>query len=139
MALDLAAAGVTSVIWAAGYRHDYRWVKVGVFDGTGHPTHTRGVTAVPGLYFLGLPWLHTWGSGRFHGIARDAAHVAGRIAGAGSRAAASAGAGAGARSPLDGAAVADWIAGADWTSSPVGAESPRAAGGRPGNREACRS
>lgn len=81
-ALDLAEAGVTSVVWAIGYRPDYRWVQVGVFDGTGRPTHTRGVTAVPGLYFLGLPWLHTWGSGRFHGISRDAEHVAGCITGA---------------------------------------------------------
>jgi putative flavoprotein involved in K+ transport len=80
--LDLAAAGVTSIIWAIGYRPDYRWVKVGVFDGAGHPTHTRGVTSVPGLYLLGLPWLHTWGSGRFHGIARDAEYVAGCITGA---------------------------------------------------------
>jgi putative flavoprotein involved in K+ transport len=73
--LDLAAAGVTSIVWAIGYRPDYRWVKVGVFDGTGRPTHVRGATSVPGLYFLGLPWMHTWGSGRFLGIARDAAHV----------------------------------------------------------------
>jgi putative flavoprotein involved in K+ transport len=83
LALDLEAAGITSVVWAIGYRPDYRWVRVGVFDGTGRPTHTRGVTAVPGLYFLGLPWLHTWGSGRFLGIARDAEHVAGCITGAG--------------------------------------------------------
>jgi putative flavoprotein involved in K+ transport len=54
-------------------------VRVGVFDGTGHPTHTRGVTAVPGLYFLGLPWLHTWGSGRFAGIQLDAEFLAERI------------------------------------------------------------
>ncbi|MCX6395492.1 MAG: MSMEG_0569 family flavin-dependent oxidoreductase [Propionibacteriales bacterium] len=74
--LDLAAAGITSIIWAIGYRPDYRWVRVGVFDGTGRPTHERGVTGAPGLYFLGLPWLHTWGSGRFLGIARDAEHVA---------------------------------------------------------------
>lgn len=74
--LDLAAEGVTSVIWAIGYRPDYRWVRVGVFDGSGRPTHERGVTSAPGLYFLGLPWLHTWGSGRFLGIARDAEHVA---------------------------------------------------------------
>ncbi|MFT4264456.1 MAG: MSMEG_0569 family flavin-dependent oxidoreductase [Nocardioides sp.] len=80
--LDLAAAGITSIVWAIGYRPDYRWVRVGVFDGSGHPTHTRGVTAVPGLYFLGLPWLHTWGSGRFHGIAADAEHVAGCVSGA---------------------------------------------------------
>jgi putative flavoprotein involved in K+ transport len=113
--LDLAEAGVTSVIWAIGYRPDYRWAKVGVFDGAGHPTHARGVTAVPGLYFLGLPWLHTWGSGRFHGIARDAAHVAGHAASraAGPRA-------AGARAPLDGAAAAGWLAGAGWVASPLG-------------------
>jgi len=80
--LDLAAEGITSVVWAIGYRPDYRWVQVGVFDGSGRPTHTRGVTSVPGLYLLGLPWLHTWGSGRFHGIARDAEHVAGCITGA---------------------------------------------------------
>ncbi|MFD4324667.1 MSMEG_0569 family flavin-dependent oxidoreductase [Nocardioides sp. NPDC058538] len=80
-ALDLAAAGVSTVIWAIGYRPDYRWVRVGVFDGTGRPTHTRGVTAVPGLFFLGLPWLHTWGSGRYLGIAADAEHITGTITG----------------------------------------------------------
>jgi putative flavoprotein involved in K+ transport len=73
--LDLDDAGVTSIVWAIGYRPDYRWVKVGVFDGQGVPCHSRGVTSVPGLYFLGLPWLHTWGSGRFAGIARDAEYV----------------------------------------------------------------
>jgi putative flavoprotein involved in K+ transport len=80
--LDLAEAGITSIVWGIGYRPDYRWVKVGVFDGAAAPTHTRGVTAVPGLYFLGLPWMHTWGSGRFAGIARDAEHVFECIVGA---------------------------------------------------------
>jgi putative flavoprotein involved in K+ transport len=73
--LDLEDAGITSIIWGIGYRPDYRWVKVGVFDGQGVPCHSRGVTSVPGLYFLGLPWLYTWGSGRFAGIARDAEFV----------------------------------------------------------------
>ncbi|WKK72849.1 MSMEG_0569 family flavin-dependent oxidoreductase [Rathayibacter oskolensis] len=77
--VDLAAAGITSVIWAVGFRSDYRWVEVGVFDGAGHPTHQRGVTSTPGLSFLGLPWLHTWGSGRFEAIARDAEHLASEI------------------------------------------------------------
>jgi len=77
--LDLAAAGVTSIVWAIGYRPDYRWIGAGVFDGAGRPVHTRGVTSGPGLYVLGVPWLHTWGSGRFLGIARDAEHLAGRI------------------------------------------------------------
>ena len=79
--LDLAAEGITSIVWAIGYRPDYGWLQVGVFDGTGRPTHTRGVTSVPGLYFVGLPWMHTWGSGRFLGVARDAEHVAGCITG----------------------------------------------------------
>lgn len=79
--LDLAEAGVTSVIWAIGYRPDYRWVDVGVFDGSGRPTHRRGVTSVQGLHFLGLPWLYTWGSGRMLGISRDAEHLAATISG----------------------------------------------------------
>src|SRR5487761_41747 len=77
--LDLVAAGISAVIWSTGYRTDYRWVEVPVFDGRGYPAHTRGVTSVPGLYVLGLPWLYTWGSGRFSGIARDAGHLAEHI------------------------------------------------------------
>ncbi|OPX16958.1 hypothetical protein B1964_02145, partial [Gordonia sp. i37] len=46
------------------------------FDGSGRPMQTRGVTEVPGLSFVGLPWMHTWGSGRFLGIDRDARHIA---------------------------------------------------------------
>jgi putative flavoprotein involved in K+ transport len=75
-ALDLAAAGITTIVWAVGFQSDYTWVKVPTFDGGGHPAHNRGVSAVPGIYFLGLPWLHTWGSGRFAGIARDADYLA---------------------------------------------------------------
>ncbi|WP_055477249.1 MSMEG_0569 family flavin-dependent oxidoreductase [Gordonia sp. HS-NH1] len=74
--LDLAAEGVTSIIWAIGYRPDYRWIEASAFDGGGRPMQTRGITEVPGLSFVGLPWMHTWGSGRFLGIDRDARHVA---------------------------------------------------------------
>ncbi|MFZ2177326.1 MAG: MSMEG_0569 family flavin-dependent oxidoreductase [Rhodococcus sp. (in: high G+C Gram-positive bacteria)] len=77
--LDLSSANITSVIWSIGFRTDYRWLHAGVFDGEGHPCHNRGVTAVPGLFFLGLPWQHTWGSGRFAGVARDAEFLADRI------------------------------------------------------------
>jgi putative flavoprotein involved in K+ transport len=77
--LDLAQAGIRSIIWSIGYRSDYRWIEVPVFDGKGYPSHQRGVTTVDGLYFLGLPWLYTWGSGRFSGVARDAQHLAERI------------------------------------------------------------
>ncbi|MFR9749801.1 MSMEG_0569 family flavin-dependent oxidoreductase [Nocardia sp. 004] len=78
--LDLAALDITSVVWSVGFRTDYRWLRAGVFDGEGHPCHNRGVTGTPGLYFLGLPWLHTWGSGRFAAIARDAEYLADQIA-----------------------------------------------------------
>jgi putative flavoprotein involved in K+ transport len=74
--LDLTAENVTSIIWCVGYEPDFAWVHAPVFTGRGLPSHNRGVTAVPGLYFLGLPWLNTWGSGRFAAIARDAAHLA---------------------------------------------------------------
>jgi putative flavoprotein involved in K+ transport len=73
--LHLAQAGIGSVIWCIGYRADFSWVDVPVFDGKGYPTHNRGVCTAAGLYFLGLPWQYTWGSGRFSGVARDAAHV----------------------------------------------------------------
>jgi putative flavoprotein involved in K+ transport len=78
--LDLVAAGVTSIVWAIGYRPDYRWIEASAFDGGGRPLQNRGVTSVEGLSFVGLPWMHTWGSGRFLGIDRDARHIADTIA-----------------------------------------------------------
>ena len=72
----LAADDLAAVVWATGFTRDYRWLHAPVFDGAGDPQHLRGVTPVDGLYFIGLPWLHTWGSGRFAGIERDAAHLA---------------------------------------------------------------
>jgi putative flavoprotein involved in K+ transport len=77
--LDLRAEGVTSIVWAIGYHPDYRWIEASAFDGGGRPMQTRGITGVPGLSFVGLPWMHTWGSGRFLGIDRDASHIAARI------------------------------------------------------------
>ena len=79
--LDLAAHGITAVIWATGFGADHRWIEVPVFDGRGYPTHRRGVTSCPGLYFLGLPWQHTWGSGRLGGVAQDAEYLTGKITG----------------------------------------------------------
>jgi putative flavoprotein involved in K+ transport len=75
--LDLGE--VRSIVWALGYDRSYPWIQVPIFDGRGYPTHTRGVTREPGLFVLGLPWLHTWGSGRFSGVARDAEFLADRI------------------------------------------------------------
>src|SRR5256886_1383510 len=77
--LDLAAAGIGTVIWCTGFGRDYRWVEVPVFDGRGYPTHDRGVTQCAGLYFLGLPWLHSWGSGRLASVGRDARYLTERM------------------------------------------------------------
>lgn len=86
LALDLREAGITSIVWASGFKADYTWIDLPAFDGRGHPRFTRGVSPVEGLYFLGLPWLNTWGSGRFLGVADDARHlvevISGRLAAA---------------------------------------------------------
>ena len=78
-ALDLAEAGITSVVWATGFTRDHRWIEIPAFDGRGYPMHWRGVSNVPGLYFLGLPWQYTWGSGRFEAVGRDAEFLADHI------------------------------------------------------------
>jgi putative flavoprotein involved in K+ transport len=77
--LDYRAAGISGVVWSIGFRTDYSWVDLPVFNGRGQPIHVRGVTPLPGVYFLGLPWLYTWGSGRFSGVGRDAAYLAEHI------------------------------------------------------------
>jgi putative flavoprotein involved in K+ transport len=74
--LAYATQNLSAVIWCTGYRSDFSWVEIPVFDGKGYPGHDRGITSIAGLYFLGLPWLYTWGSGRFSGIARDANYLA---------------------------------------------------------------
>lgn len=79
--LDLAAAGVAAIIWATGFRWDFSWVQAPVFDEAGYPVQRQGVTESPGLYFLGLHFLHTRKSGLLLGITEDAAHVAAHIAG----------------------------------------------------------
>jgi putative flavoprotein involved in K+ transport len=76
LSLDYREAQIGSVIWCTGYQSDFSWIEIPVFDDRGYPGHRRGVTDVRGLYFLGLPWLYTWGSGRFSGIARDAGYLA---------------------------------------------------------------
>ncbi|QXE33488.1 MSMEG_0569 family flavin-dependent oxidoreductase [Streptomyces sp. GMY02] len=77
--LDLAEAGITSIVWSTGFTRDHRWIEIPAFDGRGYPMHRRGATSVPGLYFLGLPWQYSWGSGRFEAVGRDAEFLAGHI------------------------------------------------------------
>jgi putative flavoprotein involved in K+ transport len=77
--LDLAKANITSIVWATGYTVDYSWLKVDAFDETGRPKHQRGVSAEPGVYFLGLPWQSRRGSSFIWGVWHDAKHLADRI------------------------------------------------------------
>jgi putative flavoprotein involved in K+ transport len=73
--IDLQAQGITSIVWATGFRSDWSWVDLPIFNGNGYPTHRRGITTLDGVYVLGLPWLNTWGSGRFLGVGRDAGYI----------------------------------------------------------------
>ncbi len=77
--LDLAKAQIGAMIWCTGFRSDFSMLKLPVFNERGYPIYERGITREPGLYFIGLPWLYTWGSGRFSGVARDAKHLFGHI------------------------------------------------------------
>lgn len=77
--LDLGSTDISTVLWATGYGYDFSWIDVPVFDDTGYPEYYRGVTDADGLYFVGLAWLYTWGSGRFAGVGRDAKYLAEQI------------------------------------------------------------
>ena len=74
--LDLAAHGISSVIWTTGYRLDYGWLDLPILDEQGFPQQRRGVSDVPGLYFLGLLWLRNQLSATLMGPATDARHLA---------------------------------------------------------------
>ena len=80
--LDLEAAGITTVIWATSYRFDFSLVRLPILDADGFPIQKRGVTDYPGLFFVGLPWLHNAKSGLIYGVGDDAAYIAGTISGA---------------------------------------------------------
>ncbi|MDX1614686.1 MAG: hypothetical protein R3300_10285 [Candidatus Promineifilaceae bacterium] len=77
--LDLDRAGIKTILWATGFDWDFSWIKLPVFDKYGYPIQERGVTEYPGLYFLGLHWLHALKSGLFLGVGDDAAHIAEHI------------------------------------------------------------
>ncbi len=78
--LDLASAGINTIIWAQGYSFDFSLVKLPVTDADGYPIQQRGVTNYPGLYFVGMPWLSKYKSGLLVGVAEDAAYIASHIA-----------------------------------------------------------
>lgn len=80
LTLGLREAGIGAVIWATGYVLDFSWMKIDAFDVKGRPVHQRGVSDVPGLYFLGLPWLSRRASPFIWGVWHDADYLAGHIA-----------------------------------------------------------
>ena len=77
--LSLGDAGIKTVLWATGYALDFSWLQANVFDDNGQPLHQRGISAVPGLYFLGLPWLSRRGSSFIWGVWHDARYLAEQI------------------------------------------------------------
>lgn len=78
--LDLAKAGITTVLWATGFKSDYSWLKVNAFDEKGNPFHKRGISAISGIYFLGLPNLVNRASSFIYGVWHDAKYIADHIA-----------------------------------------------------------
>jgi putative flavoprotein involved in K+ transport len=80
--LDLRDADISTILWATGYRPDYGWIELPVVDDLGWPVQTRGVTQHPGLYFVGVHWLHKRKSSLLLGVGEDAEHVAAHIASA---------------------------------------------------------
>ncbi len=77
--LDMAEAGISTIIWATGFSQDYGWLEVDAFDDNGKPLHQRGVSCEPGIYFLGLPWLSRRGSSFIWGVWHDARYLADQI------------------------------------------------------------
>jgi putative flavoprotein involved in K+ transport len=77
--LDLKAGGVGTIIWATGYRHDYGLVQAPVLDGDGFPVQNGGVSAWPGLYFVGMPWMPSLKTGNLVGVGDAARHVASHL------------------------------------------------------------
>jgi putative flavoprotein involved in K+ transport len=78
--LNLAEAGVSSIIWATGYAVDFSWLKLRAVNNDGRPVHHRGVSAEPGVYFLGQPWQTRRGSSFIWGVWHDAKYIADHIA-----------------------------------------------------------
>jgi putative flavoprotein involved in K+ transport len=78
--LDVHSANITSIVWCTGYQFDFSWVHLPVFDEMGYPIHESGLTASPGLYFLGMHWRSRPVSAFVGGVAAEAGHIAAHIA-----------------------------------------------------------
>ena len=73
--LDLRRDGIGTIIWCTGFRGSFGWIHAPVFDRDGHPAQERGISAVPGIYFLGAPWLYKRKSGVLYGMPEDAEFI----------------------------------------------------------------
>jgi len=80
IAKSIDLSRISTIVWAVGFHTDFSWIDVPAFNARGYPQHYRGESIEAGLYFLGLPWLWTWGSGRFEGVGEDAQYLVERIA-----------------------------------------------------------
>ena len=79
LSFDMNKSNIHSVVWATGFKTNFSWIDVPVFNEHGFPQQHRGLTNVNGMYFLGLNWMHTWGSGRFFHVGKDAEYLANDI------------------------------------------------------------
>lgn len=77
--LDLFAEDITTIILATGFKFDFSWIKFPILDATGYPITDKGITEIPGLYFLGLNWMSKRKSGIIYGVAEDAEYIGTRI------------------------------------------------------------
>jgi putative flavoprotein involved in K+ transport len=77
--IDLVSSEITSILWATGFRSDLSWIDLPLTDEQGWPVHRRGVTDFPGLYFVGLHWLHKRKSSLLMGVGEDAEYVVGHL------------------------------------------------------------
>jgi putative flavoprotein involved in K+ transport len=85
LTLDIAAESISTIIWANGFHYDFDWINLPIFanrtSSSGRaPVHRRGITAISGAYFLGLPWLYKLKSAFLNGVGEDAEYLAERIA-----------------------------------------------------------
>ena len=77
--LKLTQESIGTIIWESGYGYSFDWVKLPIFHPDGAPAQQRGVTTCPGVYFLGLHWMHTFRSAVIAYVGRDAAYIADHI------------------------------------------------------------
>ncbi|ARP81891.1 FAD-dependent oxidoreductase [Bordetella genomosp. 8] len=79
LALNLAQAGIRSIVWATGFKMDYSWMEIDTFDEKGYPIHKRGISMEKGIYFLGLPNQTNRSSSFIWGVWHDAKYIADHI------------------------------------------------------------